>query len=266
MNDIVYIILCGVLVFFGFKINTVLGLLAFIAVIGMLSYRLYPEFTIGRANAEFNNGETEDALKSYKKIVRSGRADLDTRISYANILMRAGRSDEALSEINKILSSKLEEKKKYIAKQTRSIINYTLGNMDDAMEELNELFEDGYKTSYTYSMMGLFMLIMNYPSDKTIALCEEAYEYDSDSRDILDNLETAYYNAGEYEKAKEISDKLTELAPEFVEGFYHGALIHEALGDSETAKEYAKKLKSCKRTLMTTISKEDEEALCKRLA
>ena len=257
MGSFLYIILGGVAVFFAFKMSAIAGLVAILAVTAILVYILYPKYTLGRANAFFNNGDTETAIKKYKKVIKTGRADLNTRIAFANILMRSDKASDALTEINKVLSIRLDPKVKYLAKQTRCMINYRLGNMDEAMEEINELFEDGYKTSNTYSIMGYFMLLTKAPLDETLAMCEEAYDYDNESRDIVDNLLSCYLKTGQLEKAKEISDHVIKLAPQFVEGFYHSVMLYEALGDHKKAKECAQKLKDCKRSVMTTIPEAD---------
>lgn len=266
MMNLIYVLLGAAVVYFAFKKSVIIGLIALAALLGIMVYILYPKLKIARANAKFNDGDLEGTIRDYKRIIESGKGNIDLRITYASLLMRADEAEKGLDEINKILKYKIEPKKKYLAKQTRSMINYRLGNMQEAKEELDELFEDGYKTSNTYCMMGLYMLIMNYPIEETLKMCEEAYEYDDDNRDILDNLEVCYIKTKQYDKAKEISDKLVELAPQFVEGFYHGALLHEAMGDMKTAKEYAARLKDCKRSVMTTIPVEEEEKLIARLS
>lgn len=67
------------------------------------------------------------------------------------------------------------------------------------------------------------MAILNYLETMTLTettkLCEEAYDYNSDDRDIKDNLSICYFRKGEYEKAEKISDELVGSAPNFVEGF-----------------------------------------------
>ena len=266
MTNLIYFILGIVVIYFTFKQSILLGVIALAAGIGIIAGILYPKIVIGKANEKFNNGDFKAALRDYKKIIDKGRADIDLRITYASLLMRSDEPQQALEEINKILKYKFDAKKKYLAKQTRAMINYRLGNMQEAREEIDEIFEDGYKTSNTYCIVGFFMLLMNEPIEETLKFCEEAYDYDDENRDIVDNLLVCYMKTKQYDKAKEVSDKLIALAPQFVEGYYHGALLHEAMGDFKTAKEYAGKIKDCKRTVMTTIPVEDVEKLIKRLS
>jgi len=266
MTNLIYFLLGAAVIFISFKKSIILGLTALLAGFGIIAYILYPKIVIAKANEKFNNGDFDGAIKDYRKMIQKGRADIDLRITFASLLMRADKADVALEEINKILKYKFDIKKKYLAKQTRAMINYRLGNMADAREEIDEIFEDGYRTSSTYCIVGFFMLLMNDPIEETLKFCEEAYDYDEDNRDIADNMLVCYLKTKQYDKAKEVSDKLLKLAPEFVEGHYHSALLYEATGDFKKAKEYAEKIKDCKRTVMTTISEAEADKLVKRLS
>ena len=59
-------------------------------------------------------------------------------------------------------------------------------------------------------MLGYFKILKEPMSDDTFNFCCEAYDYADDNRDICDNMLICYYNRGEYEKAKEISDIILE--------------------------------------------------------
>ncbi len=81
------------------------------------------------------------------------------------------------------------------------------------------MMNEGYRNSSIYGMLGYFKLLRNDDLDETTKLCEEAYDYNSDDRDIKDNLSICYFRKGEYEKAEKISDELVGSAPNFVEVF-----------------------------------------------
>ena len=112
-----------------------------------------------------------------------------------------------------------------------------------------------------HCIIGLFMIEAKKPWDKILAFCEKAYDYDEDNRDIVDNYLVALIETGNLEKAKELSDKLIEMAPQFVEAYYHSALLYKKLGDNKKALELLEKTPDCKRTYMTTVSEKDIEVL-----
>lgn len=265
MKSLIYLVLGGLVIWYCFAKSVTLGLLAIVIVLAIAIYSIWPSYTLGRANAEFNKGNTDGAISRYKKVMKTGRAKVNDYINYATILMRTGNCEEAMENINRVLAIKRDRITRCTAMVTRAMINYRLENLREAMEEVEELHDEGYKTSATYSLMGYFMLKLDYPIDDAVKLCEEAYDYDDDSRDIVDNMMCAYMKSGNLSKAKEISDKLTESAPQFVEAIYHAAQLYEKLGDMDKAKEFAKKLNDCKRSVMTTVTEEEEKALINRL-
>ncbi|MBQ7974798.1 MAG: hypothetical protein IJ300_03845, partial [Clostridia bacterium] len=176
--------------------------------------------------------------------------------------LRTGDPQKALEIINKLLSlSHLKPEIKLLAKQTRVLINYKLGDLDEAYSEAKEMFEDGYTTSNMYCLIGLLMIAKNEPIEETLEFCEKAYDYDSDNRDNVDNLLVCYIKTSNFEKTKELADSLTEEYPSFVEGWYHCAQAYAGTGDSAKALECLAKAKEGDRSFLTTVSEEEIESL-----
>ncbi len=262
MEILLNIILVVVAAVFAFRVHWALGII-FLVVIGILLWKSkYSEFMAGRGNAEFNKGNIDLALSYYEKAISKKNAKYSTVVSYANVLLRTGKAKEALEHVNRVLGvSNLVKETKKLAKQTRVLINYKLGEYGEAYDEAIELFEEGYTTSNMYCLVGLMMIVCKKPPEETLKFCEKAYDYDSDSRDIVDNYLLSLINCAEYEKAKEISEELIELAPEFVEAYYHSALLYKKLGDNNKAKEFLSHIPECNRTYMTTVSEKEIEDL-----
>ena len=76
------------------------------------------------------------------------------------------------------------------------------GRLDEAIEDAQSMMNEGYRNSSVYGMLGYFKIARNDDLDETTKLCEEAYDYNSDDRDIKDNLSICYFRKGEYEKAE----------------------------------------------------------------
>ncbi len=259
---LIYILLAVAVVVIAFKINLWLGaaLLAAIVLYGI--YHFVPTFYVTKGNQSYAAGDEETAYLWYKKAYDTGRMNVKMKSSYAYILMRTGREDEAEKVLDPIIRVKgLEPEKKNIARQQRCMVYYRQGRIDEALSEAIQLYEDGYRTGNLYGMLGYFKLLSNVPLDETLATCEEAYDYDKDNRDILDNLSICYYRLGRYEDAEKISDELLSEQDDFVEGFYHGAKIAVKCGKYDKARAYLDKLAECKRSKMTTITEEEIEKL-----
>lgn len=257
-----YVILGVVVIAIAFKINTWLGvgILAAIAAFGI--YQYLPMYYVTRGNQAFQRGDEQEAYKWYKKGYDTGRMNVKTKSSYAYLLMRLDKADEAEKILDPIIRVKgLDPKKKNVAKQQRCMVYYRQGRIKEAVDEAMELYNDGYRTSNLYGMLGYFKQLNGDDMDEVLKICEEAYEYDKDNRDILDNLALCYYKLGRYEDAEKISDELMANSDTFVEGCYHGAQIALALGKHDKAKELLSKLAECKRSAMTTITEEEIEKL-----
>ena len=160
-----------------------------------------------------------------------------------------------------IIYSKAKENVKYQAKQYRILAYHKIGQTDEALEEATEIFGK-YKNTVSYGLLCYLKLANNHPIDETLSLCEEAYDYNSDDRDIVDNLTLAHIRKGNLEKAKELADDMLEKFPAFTEAYYHGAVVYKNLGDVKKAKELLEKISdNCRRTYLTTVSLDEIEEL-----
>ena len=242
--------------------KTLFGILiAFLALYGLYWY--IPLFWAGKAKDCFDKGEFSKAIEFYKKATKRDKVNFNIKLSYAYTLMRAGKFDDAETLLNAMVRDRinLKPEQRNMAKQQRCMVYLRQNRYDEALEDAMEMFDGGYKNTQMYAMLGYFKLLGNEPQSEITKFCEEAYDYNSDSRDIMDNLAICYYNEGRYSEAKEISDKLIADAPEFMEAYYHGAQIALKCNDKESAKELAQKIDECRRTAMSTITREEVEEL-----
>lgn len=244
-----------------FIINKMLGAIVLAAALFFTIYSLVPNFYAVKGNKAFAAGNEEDALKWYKKAVETKRANLTIRTSYAFILLRTGHPEEAETVLNEILINKsVPDEKKNAAKQNRCMVYYKLGRLDEAVEEAEELFET-YRNTTVYGMLGYFKILKGGDWNEILNFCLEAYDYNSDDRDILDNLSIVYYKLGQYDKARAISEELIKTAPKFVEAYYHAAQICEKCGEVDKGLEFLENIEDCRRTYLTTVSEDEIEKL-----
>ena len=262
-----YIVLAVIVIAIAFKFNVWLGAALILAAAAYGVFRFIPVLYVTKGNQAYAAGDEDAAYTWYKKAYDTGRLNVKFKSSYAYILLRTGREDEAEKVLDPIIRVKgLAPEKKNVAKQQRCMVYYRQGRLDEAIEEANELYESGYRTSNLYGMIGYFKLLRGDPIDETLKICEEAYDYDKDNRDILDNLSICYYKLGRYSDAERISDELLDENKEFIEGYYHGAQKAVKLNKYDKAEEYLDKLSECKRSKMTTITEKEIEDLKKEVS
>lgn len=245
-----------------FIIDKRLGAAVLLAVCAYIIYSNVPSFYATKGNKAFAAGDNEGALAWYKKAYDTGRASVMIKASYCFVMMRAGLFEDAEAMLSSMLSQKrIDATSRNVLRQYRCMAKFKLGEYDEAMEEAEEVFAE-YKNSAMYGILGYFKLMSDKIStEEKRAFCEEAYEYNSDDRDIADNMAVACMLGGDYESALKYSKELTDKNPKFVEAYYHGAQAAYALGDKKTAMEYLDKTKECSRSAMTTVSEEEIAAL-----
>ncbi len=263
MSSFMILIIALLALIILYNLSKPLFLVAIIALIIYCIYLAIPNFHIIKAQRAFGEGDYKRAIRSFKKAIATKRVGAEVKISYAYTLMRVGEFDRAESILNDIIKYDNSKKDdiKNAAKQQLCMVYYKQGKMGEALSAAYKMFNDGYKNSNLYAMLGYFKILNNEPIDDITAFCEEAYEFNSDNRDIIDNLSICYYKQGRYEEAKELSDKILEKNPQFVEAYYHGAQIAIKCGDIERAKDLASKIDSCNRSDMTTISEKEVDNL-----
>ena len=261
-------ILFALILYFAFFKNFWLGIAVLTGGFLYIIYNGMPLFYARKGNNSFRQKNYDLALCYYKKAYETQRASESVLLTYAILLLRQGKTDDAEKIFNLIILSENKKTRPLIknkAKQYRALLYHKTGRIDEAMEEAIWLF-DNYKNTISYGIICYFKLAMGEPLDKVLKLCEEAYEYNSDDRDIADNMAVALINNGEYEKAKEILDKIIENHPTYTEGYYHSAIVYNKLGNNIKAKELLEGIKTnCTRTFLTTVSDEEIEELKRNL-
>ncbi len=252
-----YLIFLGIAVLVGIMIKPLYGVLIALATLAYAVWVNIPNFYFLKGNKAYAANDYDGAYAYYKKGYDTGRAKFDKKVMYSSLLTRIGKPDEALDILNPLLMNKyLKPEQRNLAKQYRCMANYRKGDIDEALEEAEEMYSDGFKNTFLYSMIGFFRTLKGDCSDELLAFCKEAYEYNNDERDITDNLATVYIMRGEYDAAKEYAEKTVEKFPQFIEGRYHAAIVYHNLGDDREAAKQLDAVAQCTRTPMTTISED----------
>lgn len=257
----VYVLIMLAALVISYRFNPWIGLALTVLALIYIIYSYRPNFYAIKARKAYMNGKFMEAKHQYKKAIDTGRAKAEIRIEYADALMRTGDFEESEQVLNNILRYKLKPNILNSAKLRRCMVYFKLNNFTEAYDDAIEMYNEGFRSTYLYGLLGYFKMCKSKDSKDTLNFCMEAYEYNSDDRDITDNLAVCYYYRGEYNKAKELSDKIMESNPQFVEAYYHGALIEYTLGNYDKAMEYIDKIPGCRWSTMTTVSKEEVEEL-----
>ncbi len=233
--------------------DIILIAMAALVIVGI--YKLIPGIFAAKGNAAYTEGDMKKALEYYKKAIKFSGRGAD-KSSYALMLMRVGEFKDAEKILNESILYGKKPEEKTNAKILRCMLYEKTGRVDEAIEGAEEIFET-IKNTMVYGMVGYFRQLNG---DAALDLCLEAYDYNSDDRDICDNLAVAYIRSGNLEKAEEITEDLRKKFPTFVEGFYHSAVVANMRGEKELALKYLDETENCRRTMMTSVSQEEIDA------
>lgn len=262
----IYIVL-AVLIFWGFNTEPFpwTGIIVSAVALGFVIYKALPAIFAMKGSKAYNCDDVKKAIRYYDRAIKFKSAKVNFSITYILILMRTGKMNKALKIANNtVLNPKAKPGEKFLVKEYRCLIYFKQGNKQEALDDAKEIFEK-YKNTTIYGLLGYLMLACGEPMKETMDFCLEAYDYNSDDRDIVDNLVLAYYKNREYEKAEELAKDLIKMSPTFVEAHYHSALVAKALGKYKEARAFLENMDECIRTALTTVEEEEIEELRKQL-
>lgn len=256
-GTVLFIIVVAVIGFLLAMGNYLLAMGATLVVLLLVLYWQWPNIQSMRGQTEYAKGNNTKALALLKKAHESSRSRTANSTAYAYILLRVGQAQEAAKVLNYVLlNQKLKQTEKLQARQILSLVCYKQGDYAEATRLMEMVFE-GYKNSSVYGALGYYKILSNAPDAQ--AFNEEALEYNSDDKIIIDNMIILSLQNGDLQRAKELSDKTVNAGNKGVEIFYHAGQTELALGNAQKALEYFKMAASCTRSFMTTVSEQEVE-------
>ncbi|NLN64228.1 MAG: tetratricopeptide repeat protein [Clostridiaceae bacterium] len=237
-----------------FRLNIFAGILGLLTYILICLYLTRTTIYRLRGQMEYQKGNTENALKWFKKAIQNKNAGIELKVSYGFILLKTGR----LAEAEEILLDSLEKSKdpndKNLTKSNLALVLWKKGELDNAISMLKEVIAE-YKTTAVYGSLG-YMMIEKGDLDEALEFNLEAAEYNAENTIIMDNLAHLYHLRGEMDKAEEIFNKLIEKSPHFPEAWYDYGKFLEDKGKKDEAAEMYRKALSYTFSFNSTITRE----------
>ena len=246
-----------------------LAALGFLAVvIGILCYvRRATLMTRSAMQHYFIKGNVKKAKKLFEKAYKTGEMNPESKIAYSSFCLRENLFDKGRRLLSEVINSKAaSEENKINAKHNLAVLTWKEGNLDEAIEILEDVHKKMFATN-TYGTLGVLYLERakrdkNY--EEMLPFMLEAYDYNDSDKTIADNLGELYLLMEEYEKAREVYSvllKTTQITPM---PYYNYGKVLKHLGDTEAARENFEKALDCRFTSVITITREMvEEELSK---
>lgn len=240
--DLIAIAAIFILIYSGF--STLANLLIGVYLIFTV-YRNYPTIQATKGSRAYNAGNTEIAMKYFKKAVNHRFAKPYIKSSFGYVLLREGRLDEAEPYLLEAAVMKTrDERFMYNNVLNLAILNWKKGDIDKAVTMVEEI-KDSYRNSIMYEILG-YLYIAKGDFDKALEFNQEAYEFNKNDNVITDNLAQSHYFLGHFDKAEALYEEIIDLV-KFPEAHYYYGIIKWKKGDyvaAYDALESATRLKS----------------------
>jgi len=227
------------------------------------------------ARVQYGGGKRTKALRMMRRADKLGPMSSGNRILYAYLALRLGNPDEAYRILNEVYIGARKVRKadkrndqKQRAKAMLALVYWKNGELDTAIEMLEEVFED-FKNTNVYENLGLLLVLKakDFPEfrQKALDFNLAAYEYNDTDNVIVDNLAEAYAVSGDLQKARETYEKLLERDPAFPEAYYGYGRILIALGEKEKGIEFLKKALGFDFSFLSILKRDEVEELVEKL-
>lgn len=237
--------------YFGIEMGIGVVILTFIALFLKFKATIYTLI----AARKFDTNH-DDGFRWYQKAYDTGKMNAQQSLIYAYLLIRDGYIDKAhrlISSVTTQKKDKLTPSNIQASELNLALILWKKGDLSGAVELMEKIGAEGYRSTVYYSNLGLFY-ILNNQLEKAEKTTLEALEFNPSDAGIRDNLGYIYYKKGEPEKAREVYEKLFEdTTPNFTEAYYNYGLVLEAQGDFQGASEQYRKARSCPERYLSPV-------------
>ncbi|OQY32952.1 MAG: hypothetical protein B6241_09340 [Spirochaetaceae bacterium 4572_59] len=232
-------------------------IIAAIVILLLIKYWNFFLFVMGLQ--ALKKGQYEKAVKYIKTASQSGMK-AKHKLTCGYVLLTRGLIEEADTILKPLLGT---GEKRFSHKEARiyySLLQWQKGELNSAVEALENLMKEGYITTILYTNLG-FYLIEQGELQKALELNLEAHEYNDSSKGIMDNLGLNYIKLGEWEKAVPLYEKLMKTEPTFPEAYFHSAQVLSQQGKQKEALETLTKGLQQRFTCISTVQKDSFMAL-----
>lgn len=204
--------------------------LAVLGVLAVFLWRGRSGLFVARALRAFRRGDEGATLSAFARAQDLGRLGAETAASYAYLALKAGRTDEARVALRRLLDAKTKppnEADRRLLLTYFSLVLWKEGDLGAALEVLEDLYSQGYRTAGLYGNLG-YLLQEKGDLERAEVVCLEAFDWDPEGPVILDNLVSLRMAQEAWDEARELSAKLLALEPRFPEAWYAAGRLAEA--------------------------------------
>jgi tetratricopeptide (TPR) repeat protein len=246
-----------VIIWYLLKVNVWLGIAAAIGFIAYWFIRNKTGFYAYLGNTNYQQGKEKEALMWLDKAVARSDCKAAHLIGYSFLLLKLGKLDRVEELLQRAGKMKLTREEQMAHQTNSALLLWKQDRLEDATALLESVHEE-YKNTNLYGSLGYFY-ILSGNLDKALEYNKEAYDYNSRSAVITDNLGQTYLLRGEYGEALKLYEELASQNPTFPEAYLNHGMVLEALGQTDDALSKMKKALDYPLSLLSTVTREEIE-------
>lgn len=234
------------------------GIGAFVLVIALVCFLYRNSIRVIIAQMTFDK-DHQKGFMWFERAYRTGRMKTHSALFYAYLLLRDGELQRSEKMINDILIERRSDlsRQDYLnARLNRALIKWKSGDIDTAIEMVQEIYDENFRTTAVYGVLG-YLYIEKGDYEKAMEINKEAVEYNSDDKIIMDNFALNFLCLGDVKKSEELYLALLEKEPDFIEPYYNYGTLLEKRGDVISARKYYNKALTYREKYLSTVSHEE---------
>lgn len=267
IKPLIYLVVSAIVVSAAFRISAAVGIGVMLVGFCVLAFLLRADLMSTYAQAVFQKDHGKGFLW-YERAMKTGKMRPQIALVYAYLLIRDGVLDKSERIINKILflhKDKLPAQYMPASHLNLSIIKWKRGQLSEAIEELEEVYNSGFRSTVMYGTLGTYYLL-NGQYAKAMEFHKEAIEYNDSDQSIRDNLALNHFLMGNISAADEIYSELIEEEPKFLEPYYNYGMVLEKMGEYEPAMANYKTALTITEKFLSTVTHEQVQRAIDSLA
>lgn len=257
-----YLLAAAAVFLIGKTYGFLIAALLLVVLVAVLLYtRRATLFTKQAMTLYYMKGNPSLAEVKFEKAYKTGEMPPECKIAYSSFCLREDKFAKGKKLLNEVINSRFSSSENKLgAKHNLAVLMWKEGDLDGALELMAQVHKQVPATN-TYGTMGVLLLekvkLNEYDVAEASAFMQEAYDYNDGDKTIADNLGEFYYITGEYEKAKEVYEKLLTNELQTPMPYYNFGRVLKALGDNEGAREAFNSALDKKFTSVLTVTRED---------
>lgn len=181
-----------------------------------------------RGAVAMNKGPIDKVWMNFEKALKAG-VDIERRVMIGSAYVQRGDASRGVEILEKVMANPKAGDFGKTATVTCSMAYWRLGNLDKAIEVLEDLMETGYRDDNLSVNLESYLLEKK-DLKKAKKAIDEGRPEKTESNGLMDNRGWYYIQKGEWKKAREVYDELIDdRNAKFPEAYLHGAqvCIHE---------------------------------------